>query len=128
VRVLKTKRFARWARKERLGDLALLRAVDEIENGLVDANLGGGLLKKRVARSGAGRRGGYRTLLAADLRTRWVFLYGFAKNERDNVDEDELRELKRLAQVYLAMREDTVDKLLEAGELMEAKNGESQAA
>ncbi len=100
----------------------------EMRRGLVDANLGGGLVKKRVARSGGGKSGGYRTLLAADFRERWVFLYGFAKNERDNVEDDELRELKRLAQSYLALSEETIERLLDAGKLIEVTNGEPEAS
>ena len=127
MRVLKVKTFARWARKERLSDAMLRAAVGEMRYGLVDVDLGGGLIKKRVPRAGTGKRGGYRTLLAADLRERWVFLYGFAKNERSNVTNDELLALRRLAQTYLAKSEATVQRLLQAGELVEAKDGEPKA-
>jgi hypothetical protein len=128
VRILKLKAFARWARKEKLADAWLRVAVREMRRGLLDANLGGGLLKKRVARPGGGKGGGYRTILAADLRERWVFLYGFAKSERDDLDDDEVRELKRLAKVYLASSEETLDRLIDAGQLIEVKNGEPQAS
>jgi hypothetical protein len=97
--------------------------VDEMQAGLVDANLGGGLLKKRVARAGGGKRGGYRTLLASNLRDRWVFLYGFSKNERDSVDDVELRALKRIAQAYLGMDETLLKRFLDAGELTEVDDG-----
>ncbi len=85
-------------------------------------------VKKRVARPGGGKSGGYRTILAADLRERWVFLYGFAKSERDDLDDDELRELKRLAQSYLALSEETIDRLIDDGKLIEVKNGEPEAS
>jgi hypothetical protein len=128
MRVLKTKAFARWTRREDVSDAALQTAVEEMRAGLVDANLGAGLVKKRIARPGRGKSGGWRTLLASNLRDRWVFLYGFAKNERDNVDLDELRALKLLAQSYLGMGEMTIDRLVEAAELMEVKDGESETA
>src|SRR5258708_7805294 len=128
MHVLKTKTFARWSRKERIRDAFLIAAVDEIRRGLVDAHLGGGLVKKRVARAGSGKSGGYRTLLATNLRERWVFLYGFAKNERDNVDDEELSKLKSLAHVYMDMSEDTIGRLIKAGELIEVKHGESQTS
>jgi hypothetical protein len=86
------------------------------------------LVKKRVARTGGGKSGGYRTLLATNLRERWVFLYGFAKNERDNVDDEELSKLKILAHAYIGMGEDTIGRLIKAGELMEGKHGESQTS
>jgi hypothetical protein len=111
-----------------VSDAALQTAVEEMRAGLVDANLGAGLVKKRIARPGRGKSGGWRTLLASNLRDRWVFLYGFAKNERDNVDLDELRALKLLAQSYLGMGEMTIDRLVEAAELMEVKDGESETA
>jgi hypothetical protein len=123
MRVLNTKAFARWTRREGVSDTALWMAVEEMRAGLVDANLGAGLVKKRIARPGRGKSGGWRTLLATNLSDRWVFLYGFAKNERDNVDSDELRALKLLAQSYLGMGEATIDRLVEAAELIEVKDG-----
>jgi len=128
MHVLETKTFARWTRKESVADAALRAAVEEMRAGLVDANLGGGLVKKRIARPGRGKSGGWRTMLATHLRDRWVFLYGFAKNERDNVDDDELRALKLLAQSYLGMDEETIDRLVEAGEPTEVKDGEPETA
>ena len=128
MQIFKTRTFARWAHKEGLKDAVLRAAVDEMQAGLVDANLGAGLLKKRVARSGGGKSGGHRTLLATNLRDRWVFLYGFSKNERDNVDDDELRALKRIAQAYLGMEQELLDRFLDAGELMEVDDGESKTA
>ena len=99
-----------------------------MRRGLVDAFLGGGLVKKRVARPGGGKSGGYRTLLAADLRDRWVFLYGFAKSERESIDNDELRELRRLAHAYLSMNEAEARRLVDAGILMEVSDGKPQTA
>ena len=128
MEIFKTKTFARWARKEGLKDAVLRNAVDDIQAGLVDANLGGGLVKRRVARTGSGKSGGHRTLLATNLRDRWVLLYGFAKNERDNVDDDELRVLKRIAQAYLGMEEELLDQFLDVGELIEVDDGESKTA
>jgi hypothetical protein len=124
VRVLKLKAFARWARKEGLAERSLRLAVEEMRSGLIDADLGGGLFKKRVARPGAGKSGGYRTLLAADLRERWVFMYGFAKSERDDLDDAELRDWKRLAKSYLALTEEMLDRAVDAGTLIEVTNDE----
>jgi hypothetical protein len=77
-----------------------------------------------VARAGGGKRGGHRTLLASNLRDRWVFLYGFSKSERDNVDDAELRALKRIAQAYLGLRDEPLNRLLDSGELTEVDDGE----
>ncbi len=90
MRVFKTREFARFARRESIGDERLCEFVERAQRGLVDADLGGGLVKQRIAREGKGRRGGYRTLLAFRAGNRTAFLYGFAKNERDNIGPDEL--------------------------------------
>lgn len=127
MRVFKTKTFARWARK-RIDDSWLAAAVAQMRQGLVDARLGGNLLKKRVARPGAGKSGGYRTFVASDQRDRWIFMYGFAKKDGDDLDDDELDDLKRTAQALLAMGEETVQQALAAGELREIDHGESQAS
>lgn len=87
--VYKTRWFDRWARKQGLTTPSLCAAVREMTAGLYDADLGGGLLKKRIARPGQGKRGGFRTLVATNKGTRWVFVYGFPKNERSNIDKDE---------------------------------------
>ena len=97
MRVFATKVFARFARKERLDDRHLCKAVSRAELGLVDADLGGNIIKQRVARPGGGRSGGYRTVIAYRSSQRSVFFYGFAKNERDNIDDRELNDLKKLA-------------------------------
>lgn len=101
MRVFKTKWFARFARRERIADASLAEAVRRAERGLVDADLGGGVIKQRVARSGQGRSGGYRVLAAYRRKTRAVFLFGFSKSERDNVEDDELATLRDIARGWL---------------------------
>jgi hypothetical protein len=128
MRVLKTRWFARWARREGLTDVALRSAVDEMRRGLVDAVLGGGLIKKRIARPGGGKSGGYRTLLAADLRERWVFLFGFAKSGRENIGGKDLHDLRQLAQTYLSMSEAATRRLIGAGELVEVSDGKPETS
>jgi hypothetical protein len=117
--VLKTRHFHDWQEKERIPDESLCAAVDEMSTGLIDAVLGGGLVKKRVARSGAGKRSGFRTLLATNRNDKWFFVYGFAKSERDNIENRELQALKRLASALLDMDATTIDKLLADEELKE---------
>ena len=119
----KTRVFARWARKEGVTDRALLVAVAEMESGLVDARLGGGLLKKRVALPGGGKRGGARTIVAGNSRDRWIFLYGFAKNELGNIDQMEERDLKRIAGAILELDWTALGQMLESGKLLEVKDG-----
>lgn len=101
VRVFKTKWLARFARRERIADKSLSEAIERAERGLIDADLGGGLIKQRVAREGKGRSGGYRMMVAYRAQGRAVFLYAFAKNERDNIEPDQLVTLKQVAAVWL---------------------------
>jgi hypothetical protein len=86
LRVFAIKVFLRFACGEGLDDRRLCEAIRRAERGLVDADLGGNLVKPRVARVGGGRSGGYRTLIAYRAEQRSVFLYGLAKNEHDNID------------------------------------------
>jgi len=113
VRVFKSKHFSRYARKEGIEDTALANAIREIENGLVDGVLGGGLVKKRVAREGGGKSSGYRTLIAFSSGRKSLFLYGFAKNDRDNIGDDELHELRKLSKIFLRLNEAEITSALE---------------
>jgi len=101
MRVFKTRSFARFARQEMISDEALAKAIRQAETGLIDAELGGGLIKLRLARPGSGKRGGYRTLIAYQAGIRAVFLFGFAKNERENISSDQLADLKAFATGFL---------------------------
>ncbi len=101
-RIFKTRHFARWMRKTELTDLALCEAVAEMAQGLLDADLGGGVVKKRVALPGRGKSGGARTLVATNKGSRWFFLFGFEKNDRANISDSELEALQDLAHDLLA--------------------------
>jgi hypothetical protein len=103
VKVFKTKEFVRFARREKIADARLCEAVDRAVRGLIDADLGGGLIKQRIARPGQGRSGGYRALMAFRSGRRAVFVYGFAKSERDNIGSDELEFWWRVSTAFLRM-------------------------
>jgi hypothetical protein len=96
----------------------------EMQSGLIDARLGGGVIKKRMARTGRGKSGGYCVLVVSNFGERWVFMFGFGKNERDNIDDDELKSIKRLAATLLNLNDVDVHKALAAGELQEIKYGQ----
>ena len=117
--VYKTQWFERWARKEGLAMSSLCAAVQEMTAGLIDADLGGGLVKKRIGRPGQGKSGGYRTLVATNKGNRWVFVFGFPKNARSNIDKDEAEALKKLAAHLLSLTPQALGKAVSAGELME---------
>lgn len=119
MRVYVTRWFGKFARKERIADMRLCEAAHRAEQGLVDADLGGGLIKQRIARAGHGRSGGYRTLIALRVADRAIFLYGFAKSERDNIGPDDLVDLKRTATLFLGLSKGELVRAVESGELKE---------
>ena len=119
MRVFKTRSFARFARGETINDTALVKAIRQAETGLIDADLGGGLIKQRVARPGQGKSGGFRTLIAYRAGSRAVFLFGFAKKERENIAPNQLADLKAIAADILARSEDDLTDGVEQGRLYE---------
>jgi len=119
MRVLKRKDFARWQAGEKLTDDSLCQAVKEMESGLIDAVLGGYLYKKRVARVGAGKSGGYRTLLSAQIHSRYVFLHGFPKSDKTNITLAEKRALQFAGKVFLELSAEALSTVLQAGVLLE---------
>lgn len=119
MNILKRKDFVRWQASEKLPDAVLCKAVKEMEGGLIDADLGGFLYKKRVARPGGGKRGGYRTVLSARIGTRYVFLHGFPKNAKADITPDEKKALQYAGKVFLELAAAALSKALQAGVLME---------
>src|SRR5208282_2293227 len=100
-RVFKTRHFVRWIRKTKLTDSSLCSAVKEMSQGLIDAGLGGSIVKKRVGLAGRDKRGGARTLIATNKGNRWFFVYGFEKSDRANITDDELAALQDIAHELL---------------------------
>jgi hypothetical protein len=101
VRIFKTKWLVCFARGQRISNASLTEAIERADRGSIDADLGGGIIKQRVARAGQGRSGGYRVLIAYRPGRRAVFLYAFAKSERDNIDPDELVTLRDIGAAWL---------------------------
>jgi hypothetical protein len=118
-RVFKTRHFHRWMRKTDLTDLALCHAIAEMSAGLIDADLGGGVVKKRVAMGGRGKSGGARTLVATNRGARWFFVFGFEKNERANISNQELEALQVVAKDLLARTNEQLDQAVSDGALLE---------
>jgi hypothetical protein len=114
LRIFKTKWFARFARRARIGDRLLQEAIERAERGIVDAEAGG-VIKQRLARQGQGRSGGHRVLIAYQRSRRAVFLYGFAKSERDNIADDELATLRDIATTWLGMDSSRLERALAEG-------------
>lgn len=128
MRVFKTRWFARFARSEGIGDESLSEAISRAARGLIDADLGGGLIKQRVARRGRGRSGGYRVIIAYRVKERAVFLYGFAKNERENIEADELADLRLVGRGWLGAAPERIETALNDGAIQEVRHDEASDA
>ena len=123
----KTKHFSRWAAKVGLSNAVLKAAVREMQAGLIDADLGGGLVKKRIAFPGRGKRGSTRTILANNRAERWIYIYGFEKNERDNITKKELEALRLLAADLLRLSDEQVLAAIRQGVLVEVDDEKNRA-
>jgi hypothetical protein len=119
TRIFKNKAFTRFAKKADIKDCDLCKAVANAENDLIDANLGGGVIKQRVARDGEGKSGGFRTLILFKIGNRAFFVYGFAKNEKDNIDTNDLISLKKLAAIILNYTDTELENSLNKNILIE---------
>ena len=119
ARIFATRTFRRFTRDQRILDGDLVGAVGRAEAGLIDADLGGGVIKPRIARTGGGKSAGYRTLIAFRSEHRAVFVFGFAKSDRANVDRSELAALRLFAADLLASGEAEVERALRDGSLVE---------
>jgi hypothetical protein len=125
MRVFKGKQFSRWATGEAIGDNNLCQAAAEAFAGQYDADLGGYLFKKRIARSDGGKSGGYRTVLGfrrSDSK-RMFFLYGFPKNVRANITAREQSALSANASALVDATDRQIDDLKARGTIMEMECG-----
>ena len=126
MRIFKLASFDKFAQKQDISDESLRDAVERAEKGSIAADLGGGVIKQRIARKGEGKRGGFRTIIIFRSMERAFFVYGFAKNEQDNIRRDEKIALKNLAPYLLDLPEDGVNTLIDDGAYLEVKyNGET---
>jgi hypothetical protein len=121
VRILKNKWFAKFARKEGVSDAKLCKAVNDVEAGKIDVDYSGGVIKQRIARPNEGKSGGYRSVILYHRDNRAFFVYGFPKNERENIDDDEEQSFKDLAKVLFALSDDEIAKLVKTGIYKEIK-------
>jgi hypothetical protein len=119
VRIFKTRHFSKWAKKVGIKDINLVKSAVEVENGLIDAELGTNLIKKRIASGSKGKKGGFRIILAYKKNYKIFFIYGFAKNDRDNIYSNEFEALKLFGNALLVATSKEIIKLKQNGELFE---------
>jgi hypothetical protein len=124
VRIFKNRWFEKFARKQEMSDAALVEAIGRAEAGLIDADLGGGIIKQRVARKGEGKSGGYRTIVAFCSGGRALFLFGFAKSDRASLSGAELAEFRAIGRAFLKAEAADVERAIAKGVLLEVRNDE----
>lgn len=122
MRIFKNAWFERFARKQKLDDAALRDAIQRAEQGLVDADLGGGVIKQRVARPGQGKSGGYRTIILYRQAHRAFFVYGFAKSHQSNISDDEKAAFKQAAQHILDLSQEHLVEMIRRGQFSEVED------
>lgn len=125
MKVFKNAWFGRFARKEKISDAVLWEAVERAEKGLVDADLGSGVIKQRIARPGAGKSKGYRSIVLYRTGEKAFFVYGFSKSELGNIRDDELEQFKKAARITLALTDEQI-RLLVANDQLEEVYGNEQ--
>ena len=122
MRIFKTKTLAKFTRQNGIKDEDLVEAVERAVRGLIDADLGGQIIKQRVARPGQGKRSGFRMIIG--IRSdRAIFLFAFAKNERENIDKAELITLREIVASFLNADDKTIAQALNDGTLVEVQHG-----
>ena len=119
MRIFKNKAFGRFATKAGIDDAVLCRAIRDAERGLIAADLGGGVIKQRIARRGQGTSGGFRAVIVFRTGDRAVFVHGFAKSEKDNIGDNELAAMRRLATELLAYHDRALARVVASGVLTE---------
>ena len=124
MRIFKNRWFEKFARKEKIEDEALIAAVARAEAGLVDADLGGGVVKQRVARAGEGRSGGFRTIVFFRRGERAVFVFGFAKKDKANLTAHELTTFRKAARIVLDLDDVAMTGEIIAGRMIEVRDGD----
>ena len=121
IRIYKLKWFKKWASKEGLSDSLLKLAIAEMKQGLVDADLGANVYKKRVPLLGQGKSGSLRTLIAFQVNNKAFFIYGFSKSTRSNISVKEMKSLKLLAKELLSYSEEKLKKAIDSGSIEEVR-------
>jgi len=122
--VYKGKAFVRFAKKARITDTDLWKAAQLANDGLVDADLGGGVIKQRIARAGEGKSGGSRSIILFKKNNRAVYVYGFEKKDVANIDRRELEAFRELAGVILGYTDAEIAKRVEDGALFDVEEPE----
>jgi hypothetical protein len=113
LKIFKNAWFERFARKEKITAKALWDAVRRAEKGQIDADIGGGVIKQRIARPGEGKSKGFRSVILFRKGEKAFFVYGFPKSELGNIREDEEEQFKKMAKYVFTLSDLKLLELIE---------------
>jgi len=119
MRIFKYRTFEKWAKKQGMTNADLKKAMTEIQKGLLDANLGGDVYKKRIGLHGKGKRSSYRTIILMKIQDKAIFAHGFAKGEKGNITKNELEGFKLMAKAFLNLNDKQIKTLIDKQNLIE---------
>ena len=119
MKIFKYKIFEKWAKKQGMSNIDLKKAIDEMQNGLIDANLGGNVYKKRIGLHGKGKRSSHRTIILMKIQDKAIFAHGFAKGEKGNITKNELEGFKTMANAFFSLSDEKIKILIDKQNLIE---------
>jgi len=122
LRVFLNSWFARFAAKEKISNAALIDAAQRADEGQIDADLGGGVIKQRIARPGEGKSKGFRSIVLFRKGDRCIFVFGFQKSDLGNIRDDEVRQFKKMANHVLNLTDTQLVALLANGQFLEIQD------
>ncbi len=116
---LMTKQFSKWALSQNIASNGLFEAIEEVQSGNFNANLGGHLYKKRIRFEGQGKSSSGRTIVCYKKGDRAIFIHGFAKNEKSNLSKKELNAFKEFSKILLGFSKKEITLAIESGSFIE---------
>ena len=119
MKIFKYKTFEKWAKKQGMSNEDLKKAINEMQNGLIDADLGGNVYKKRIGLHGKGKRSSHRTIILMKFQDKAIFAHGFAKGEKSNIAKNELGGFKTMANAFLSLDDEQIKILIDKRNLIE---------
>jgi hypothetical protein len=119
MRIFKYRTFGKWAKKQGISNTDLKNSIIEMQKGLIDANLGGDVYKKRIGLHGKGKRSSHRTIILMKIQDKAIFAHGFAKGEKGNITKNELEGFKVMAKAFLSLNDKQINILIEKQKLIE---------
>jgi hypothetical protein len=124
--VYKSEPFARFSRKAGIPDADRWKAAQLANEGVIDADLGGGVIKQRIARTGERKSGGSRSIILFKKNGRAVFVHGFEKKDKATIGQSDLIAFRALAMDVLRCPDSTIAHHVTSGLLIPVRPTEGE--